>query len=232
MTGKTRVLVIEDDPHIRKYLKITLEPEQFQVFEAETARIGLQQVIAHRPDLILLDLGLPDQDGQSFLKDLREWNETPVIVLSAREMEADKIQALESGADDYLTKPFSAGELMARIKVALRHAHRVGNNASPIFQVDGLNVDLAARRVVLDGVDVRLTPIEFKLLTTLIKHAGKVLTHAYLLNEVWGKHAADNSPYLRIHTQHLREKLNDNPLQPRFIFTEPGIGYRFKSDQN
>ena len=228
MSEAATILIIEDETEIRRFLRVTLNAHGFTPIEAETAHQGLQMVIAQRPDLILLDLGLPDQDGQEFIRDLREWSQTPVIVVSAREQEAEKITALEGGADDYLTKPFAAGELLARIRVALRHARRVDGQASPIYNYRGLQVDLAARRVTLDGEDVRLTPIEYKLLAALVKHAGKVLTHAQLLREVWGKHSLDQVHYLRIHTQHLREKLKDDPLEPRFILTEPGVGYRFK----
>ena len=176
------------------------------------------------------NLGLPDEDGHEVIASLREWSRTPIIVVSAREQEAEKIKALESGADDYLTKPFAAGELIARIRVALRHADRVDDTGSPLFEIGGLTVDLSARRVSVDGEEVHLTPIEYKLLGLLVRHAGKVLTHGQLLKEVWGQQSLDNTHYLRIHTQHLREKLKDDPLKPRFIITEPGIGYRLKRD--
>jgi len=223
-----RILSVEDDPDIRRYLKATLERHGFTVDLAETAHQGLQSVMAHRPDVILLDLGLPDLDGQDFIARLREWSRTPVIVLSARDREQDKIDALEQGADDYLTKPFSPGELVARIKVALRHATRLRDDTSDVYEADGLKVDLAARRVQVDGEEVRLTPIEYKLLSLFVRNAGKVLPHALLLKDVWGQHSLENTHYLRIHTQHLREKLKDDPLNPRFIVTEPGIGYRLK----
>ncbi|MBW8880797.1 MAG: response regulator [Asticcacaulis sp.] len=228
MSETATILVIEDETEIRKFLRVTLSANGFTPVEAETAREGLQKVIAQRPDLILLDLGLPDQDGQDFLRELREWSQTPVVVVSAREQEAEKIAALEGGADDYLTKPFSAGELLARIRVALRHARRLNDRGTSVYTFRNLSVDLAARRVILDGEDVHLTPIEYKLLATLVKHAGKVLTHAQLLKEVWGRHSTEQILYLRIHAQHLREKLKDDPLEPRFILTEPGVGYRFR----
>ena len=223
----TRVLIIEDEGDIRRHLRAILTAQDYDVLDAQTAKEGLQKLTLDRPDLVILDLGLPDQDGQAFISDIREWSQTPVIVLSAREQEADKIRALENGADDYLTKPFAPGELLARIKVALRHASR---SAEPpqVFERNGLTVDPEARRVWLDGEDVHLTPIEYKLLSAFIAHPGKVLTHAQLLKAVWNRHSPEQNHYLRIHTQHLREKLKDDPLKPRFILTEPGIGYRFR----
>jgi two-component system, OmpR family, KDP operon response regulator KdpE len=226
---ETRILVVEDDAAIAKLLRLTLEAHDFTVDAVATARAAQAEILAHRPDVILLDLGLPDEDGQTFIGRLREWSRTPIIVVSAREQESEKIRALESGADDYLTKPFAAGELVARIRVALRHVQAGGDGGSSVFEVDGLRIDLAARTVSVDGADVHLTPIEYKLLSLLARHAGKVLTHGQLLKDVWGQHSLDNTHYLRIHTQHLREKLLDDPLKPRYIFTEPGIGYRLKS---
>ena len=221
------ILIIEDETEIRRFLRATLNTNGFASLEAETAHAGLQKLIAQRPDVIILDLGLPDLDGQDFIRDVREWSQVPIIVVSAREQEADKVTALENGADDYLTKPFAAGELLARIKVALRHAQRL-ESGGHTYDYDGMNIDLSARRVTLDGEDIRLTPIEYKLLSVLAKNAGKVLTHACLLKEIWGRHSTEQNHYLRIHTQHLREKLKDDPLSPRFIITEPGIGYRLK----
>ena len=224
----TRILTIEDEHDIRRFLRTTLGANDMTVIEAETGKAGLQKASSQTPDVILLDLGLPDMDGMDIIRQLREWGRTPIIVLSARGQESDKIEALELGADDYLTKPFSAGELIARIKVALRHANRPQGDAPFTYDYDGLSIDAAARRVRLDGEDVHLTPIEYKLLAVLARNSGKVLTHGALLNEVWGKHSSDNQTYLRIHTQHLREKLKDDALNPRFIVTEPGIGYRLK----
>lgn len=223
------ILIIEDETEIRRFLRATLGANGFTPLEAETAHEGLQKLIAQRPDVIILDLGLPDRDGQDFIRDVREWSQVPIIVVSAREQEADKVLALENGADDYLTKPFAAGELLARIKVALRHAQRLESGGGHTYDYDGLSIDLSARRVTLDRDDVHLTPIEYKLLSVLAKNAGKVLTHAYLLKAVWGRHSTEQNHYLRIHTQHLREKLADDPLAPRFIITEPGIGYRLKA---
>jgi len=223
------ILSIEDESDIRRFLRTTLAANDMRVEEAGTAREGLRKFTVHSPDVIVLDLGLPDMDGMEVIRQVREWGRTPIVVLSARGQERDKVEALELGADDYLTKPFSAGELIARIKVALRHAGRRPGETAFGYDYDGLSIDSASRRVRLDGEDVRLTPTEYKLLIALARNAGKVLTHSVLLNEVWGKHTGqDAQTYLRIHTQHLREKLQDDPLQPRFIVTEPGIGYRMK----
>jgi len=228
MTDTVRILSIEDEGEIRRFLRSTLGANGMELVEAETGKAGLQKITTATPDIILLDLGLPDVDGMEVLRQIREWGRTPVIVLSARGQERDKVEALEQGADDYLTKPFSAAELIARIRVALRHAQRPQGDGAFIYDYDGLWLDTAARRVRLDGEDVHLTPIEYKLLTVLARNSGKVLTHSALLKEVWGRHTPDNQTYLRIHTQHLREKLKDDALNPRFIVTEPGIGYRLK----
>lgn len=227
MTNSPRILSVEDEADIRRFLRSTLSANSMTLIEAANGAEGLRLASSQAPDVILLDLGLPDMDGLAVIRQLREWGRTPVIVLSARGQEHDKIEALELGADDYLTKPFSSGELIARIKVALRHAGRPAD-APFVYDYDGLIVDTAARRVRLDGEDVHLTPIEYKLLAVLARNSGKVLTHSALLHEVWSRHAPDNQTYLRIHTQHLREKLKDDPLNPRFIVTEPGIGYRLK----
>ncbi len=228
MTDTVRILSIEDEGEIRRFLRSTLGANGMELVEAETGKAGLQKITTTAPDIVLLDLGLPDMDGMEVLRQIREWGRTPVIVLSARGQERDKVEALEQGADDYLTKPFSAAELIARIRVALRHAQRPQGDGAFVYDYDGLVLDAAARRVRLDGEDVHLTPIEYKLLAVLAKNSGKVLTHSALLKEVWGRHTPDNQTYLRIHTQHLREKLKDDALNPRFIVTEPGIGYRLK----
>jgi len=224
-----KILVVEDEADIRRYLRATLSAHDLVPLEATTIREALQMVTTQRPDVILLDLGLPDRDGSELISEVRGWSQTPIVVLSAREQEKDKIAALDLGADDYLTKPFAAGELIARLRVALRHAERQKGQTSAVYEFDGLNVDLAARRVRVDGADVHLTPTEYKLLAILVRNAGKVVTHSHLLREVWGRHSLDQSHYLRIHTQHLREKLNDDALNPRFIMTEPGVGYRLKT---
>ncbi len=228
MSEKILVLSIEDENDIRKFLHATLGANNMAVIEAETGKTGLQKATSQSPDVILLDLGLPDMDGMEIIRQIRAFSRTPIIILSARGQERDKIEALELGADDYLTKPFAAGELIARIRVALRHARRPQGDAPFVYDYDSLTIDTAARRVRLDGEDIHLTPIEYKLLSVLARNSGKVLTHGALLNEVWGRHSTDNQTYLRIHTQHLREKLRDDALNPRFIVTEPGIGYRLK----
>ncbi len=226
--AQTPVLVIEDEAEIRKFLRLTLVTHGMKPIEAEDARTGLQLLRSHHPEIILLDLGLPDRDGLEVIREVRLSSAVPIIVLSARGLEQDKITALESGADDYLTKPFGVGELIARLHVGLRHARSLAG-ATEIYAMEGLRVDLGNRTVTLDGSHVKCTPIEYKLLSVLVKHAGKVITYRQLLREIWGTRSAENNNYLRIHTQHLREKLKDDALNPRFIMTEPGVGYRFKS---
>lgn len=227
MTNNSLILIVEDDNHIRKYLRSTIETYGMQPLEALNAKEAVHMIIAKRPDVILLDLGLPDKDGQSLIQELREWTQTPIIVLSAREEEAEKIMALGNGADDYLTKPFKAGELIARIKVSLRHAEKLGNGGNSIFKYDDFTMDFAAKRVFLGETEIHLTPIEYRLLNILVKNSGKIIARTQLLKEVWGKNIDDHGNHLRIHTQHLREKLGDNPMLPKYVITIPGIGYRF-----
>ncbi len=221
------VLVIEDEAPVRGFLRTALETHDFRVVDADTAREGLAQATGQRPDVILLDLGLPDEDGITVLRRLREWSRTPVIVISARGMENDKIAALDAGADDYLTKPFSTGELLARIRVALRHAASTPDG-DPRFESDGLAVDLSRRTVSIGGKEVHLTPTEFKLLAALVKHAGKVLTHKQLIHDVWGAHAVTQVSALRVYMNQLRHKIEAEPAHPRHIITEPGVGYRLR----
>jgi two-component system KDP operon response regulator KdpE len=228
---KELILLIEDEPQMRRFLRITLQSQGYRLIEATTGQEGLAQAATRNPGLILLDLGLPDLDGLEVTQKLREWTRTPIIVLSAREQERDKVRALDAGADDYLTKPFNAGELLARIRVALRHAARQDTDQNePVFVLHNLRVDLAQRRVYLDDKEVHLTPIEYKLLTVLIRHAGKVITHRELLKKVWGPAQEDEVQYLRVHMTHLRHKLESDPARPRFLMNEPGIGYRLKYD--
>jgi two-component system KDP operon response regulator KdpE len=229
MNSQPQLLIIEDEPEIRKFLRVTLEQQGYGVSEAISGSEGLKRITTYPPELVILDLGLPDMDGTEIIKTVRGWSQVPIIVLSAREREQDKVAALEAGADDYLSKPFGTNELLARIKVALRHAGR-GSKEEAAFEYDGLKVDLAKRLVWANGQDIHLTPIEYKLLAVLVKHAGKVVTHKQLLQEVWGKNAATQGHYLRIHTQHLREKIGDDATQPKYILTEAGIGYRLKSE--
>ncbi|XHS76532.1 two-component system response regulator KdpE [Burkholderiaceae bacterium UC74_6] len=223
-------LIVEDEPSIRRFVRMALEAEGWIVNETETVRQGLLDAGTRRPDLIVLDLGLPDGDGVDYLKDLRAWSGVPVIVLSARSDEADKIAALDAGADDYLTKPFSVGELMARVRVAQRrsqNAAAAGNApAETTFRFGEVEVDLAARRVLRAGEAVHLTPIEYRLLTHLIANAGKVLSHRQLLKAVWGPSHVDDNHYLRVYMGNLRQKLEQSPAQPRHLLTETAVGYR------
>jgi len=225
------LLVVEDDMQMRKFLRASLSSHGYRLVEAATGNEGLSQAAAYNPDLILLDLGLPDIDGLEVTKRLREWASAPIIVISARGQEDDKINALDSGADDYLTKPFGTGELLARIRVALRHAARAGQERTePVLRVGELVIDLDKRTVHVAGNAVHLTPIEYKLLATLLKNAGKVLTHRQLLKEVWGPGHANNTQYLRVYMVQLRHKLEADATRPRYLVTEPGVGYRLKAD--
>jgi two-component system KDP operon response regulator KdpE len=229
----TRILVIEDDPPIRRFLNAALSNAGYEVVEAETGQKGLNQIIARPPDLIVLDLGLPDMDGMQLVDRVRGWSQLPIIILSARDREDDKVNALNAGADDYLTKPFGAPELLARIGVACRRAAVLGTEGKgdiSRFQVGELVVDLAARRVFVRSDEVHLTPIEYRLLTTLVKNAGKVLTHRYLLQEVWGPGYSEQTHYPRMFVASLRRKLEDDPAEPRYLFTEQGVGYRLAED--
>jgi two-component system KDP operon response regulator KdpE len=228
MTAPTPlILIVEDEPPIRRFLRASLTDEGYRFNEAETGKEALKLAASQPPDLVLLDLGLPDIDGLEFMRQLRGWSQAPVIVLSARGQEQDKVRALDLGADDYLTKPFGVSELLARIRVALRHsAQSVSPSAEPVFQTGDLKVDLAARRVWSSGKEVHLTPIEYRLLTTLVQHAGKVLTHRYLLKEVWGPDQVLENHYLRVFMAALRRKIEENSAHPRYLLTEQGVGYR------
>jgi two-component system KDP operon response regulator KdpE len=219
------VVLIEDEPQIRRLLRAVLPEHGFALHEAETGKQGLVEVAMRKADVVILDLGLPDMDGVEVVARLREWTQVPVIILSARAQEQDKIAALDAGADDYVTKPFGIGELLARLRVALRHA-ATREGGGQVFESDGLRMDLAARRVELDGREVHLTPIEYRLLAVLVRNAGKVLTHRQLLKEVWGPAFVEHAHYLRIYMAQLRRKLEADPAQPRLLLTEPGVGYR------
>ena len=221
----TTVLIVEDEKEIRRFVRLALESEALKVFDADTLQRGLIEAATRKPDLVILDLGLPDGDGTDFIRDLRQWSAMPVIVLSARSDEQDKIAALDAGADDYLTKPFGIGELMARARVALRRHSSQQPDARVHFA--DVSVDFAARRVQRGDSEVHLTPIEFRLLSILLNNAGKVLTQRQLLSQVWGPNAVEHSHYLRIYMGHLRQKLEANPTQPAHLLTETGIGYRF-----
>jgi len=226
-----QLLVIEDDSQMRKFLRASLTSHGYRVIEALNGSEGLAHAASYNPELILLDLGLPDIDGLEVTKRLREWASAPIIVISARGQEDDKIHALDAGADDYLTKPFGTGELLARIRVALRHAARSGAERNePTITVGELSIDLDKRTVHVAGKEVHLTPTEYKLLALLLKHAGKVLTHRQLLKEVWGPGYANNTQYLRVYMVQLRHKLELDAARPRYLLTEPGVGYRLKCD--
>ena len=219
------VVLIEDEPQIRRFLRTVLPGQGYTLFEADTGQQGLVEAAVRKADVVILDLGLPDMDGVEVVKRLREWSAIPVIVLSARAQEEDKVAALDAGADDYLTKPFGVSELLARLRVALRHAQRSPEGAQ-VFESGPLKVDLTARRVEANGQEVHLTPIEYRLLSVLVRHAGRVLTHRQLLKDVWGPSHVDHAHYLRIYMAQLRRKLEEDPAQPRFLLTEPGVGYR------
>jgi len=228
---KGMILVIEDEPQMQRFLRIVLQGQGYSFIKAQTGQEGLVQAATRSPDIILLDLGLPDIDGLEVTRRLREWSDIPIIVLSAREQEQDKIKALDAGADDYLTKPFGAGELLARIRVAIRHkVMRQSATGEPVFILDNLRVDMSLRQVFLNEQEVHLTPIEYKLLTVLIQNAGKVITHNQLLKEVWGPSYSKETQYLRVYMTQLRHKLESDPARPRFLINEPGIGYRLKID--
>jgi two-component system KDP operon response regulator KdpE len=220
---KPLILVVEDDPQIRRFLRATLDAEGYRYLEALTAEDGLTQAAAHLPDLILLDLGLPDRDGLDVIRGVRAWSTLPILVVSARGQESDKIAALDLGADDYVAKPFTVGELMARVRAALRRAVAV---AAEVFRFGHVEVDLENRVVRVAGEEVHLTPNEYRLLVVMIKHPGKVLTQRQLLNEVWGPNSTEQAQYLRVYIAQLRRKLEKDPARPKFLQTEPGVGYR------
>lgn len=225
------VVLVEDEPQIRRFLRATLTGQGYRLFEATTGTAGIIEVGSRQPDVVIIDLGLPDMDGIDVIRRLREWTAVPIIVLSARGQERDKVTALDAGADDYVSKPFGAGELLARIRVALRHTAGASHEADEAaFKVGELHVDLLRRHVAVGAAEVRLTPIEYKLLTTLIRHAGKVVTHQQLLREVWGPTHTDQAHYVRIYMAHLRHKLEAEPARPRYFLTEPGVGYRLAVD--
>jgi two-component system KDP operon response regulator KdpE len=224
------ILVIEDEPQMRRFLRGALRAHDYQVVEARTAREGLAQAAGRNPEVVLLDLGLPDLDGLEVARQIRRSGRTAIIVISARGQEHDKVSALDLGADDYLSKPFGISELLARIRVALRHSGvRPNGNNEEIFEAGEVRVDLLRRQVFLGNEEARLTPTEYKLLTTLIKHSGRVLTHRQLLEEVWGPNYGDQTHYVRVYMAQLRHKLERDPTRPRLLVTEPGIGYRLKS---
>ena len=221
-------LLVEDEPHIRRFVRGALEQEGWQVHEAATLQRGLTEAGTRKPDVVILDLGLPDGDGVDFIADLRKWSAVPVIVLSARVNEDDKIRALDNGADDYLTKPFGVGELLARVRASQRRLRGPATGGDGKVRFGDVVVDVQNRRVTKGGTAVRLTPTEHRLLAVLVANAGKVMTTPQLLRNVWGPNQSDHAHYLRIYMGHLRHKLEDNPAQPRYMITETGVGYRFQ----
>src|SRR6267142_629724 len=225
------VVVVEDEPQIRRFVRAALAGQGFRVHEAATGADGLVEVASRQPDIVILDLGLPDMDGLDVIRKVREWSAVPIIVLSARGQERDKVTALDAGADDYVSKPFGAGELLARIRVALRHTAGASHEADDaVFQVAALRVDLLRRQVFVGDREIHLTPIEYRLLTTLVHHAGKVVTHQQVLREVWGPSHTEQAHYVRVYMAHLRQKLEVEPARPRYLLTEPGVGYRLAAE--
>jgi two-component system KDP operon response regulator KdpE len=223
-----RVLVVDDERAIRHFLRASLAAHGYLVYEAGNGQGALREVAGVRPDAVILDLGLPDMEGLEVIRQVRAWSEVPIIVLSVREKEADKIEALETGADDYLTKPFSVGELVARLRAALRRATRTGPEM--LFEVDDLKVDIGRRQVLVGGAEVSLTPTEYDLLRVLVQHAGKVLTHRHLLRQVWGASYEPETHLLRVNVSNLRRKIEPDPTRPHYILTEPGVGYRLRAE--
>lgn len=224
------IVLIEDDPKIRRFLRTAFVHHGYRLFEAATAGEGLVEAATRQPDVVIVDLGLPDLDGLEVIRRVREWTLVPVIVLSARGQESDKVAALDAGADDYVSKPFGPMELLARVRVAMRHAARRAAGDEAAFEVGDLRVDLARRQVFVAGREVRLTPTEYKLLSTLVQHPGKVVTHGQLLREVWGPSHQNEAHYLRIYVMQLRRKLETDPARPRYLRTEPGVGYRLMAE--
>ena len=228
---KGLVLLVEDEIQMRRFLKVALESDGYRFVEAGTAGEGLSLTASHNPDVVLLDLGLPDMDGLEFLRRVREWSLVPIIVISAREQESDKVRALDSGADDYLTKPFGVSELLARVRVAIRHAKaRASGREESVFAAGELRVDFTKRQVFVGSAEVHLTPLEYRLLLVLVRNAGKVVTHRHLLKEVWGPSCVEHTQYLRVYMTQLRHKLETDPARPRYLLNEPGVGYRFKDE--
>ena len=224
------ILIVEDEQAIRRFVRSALEAEGFRVCEADGVQRGLIEAATRTPDLVVLDLGLPDGDGQDFIRDLRLWSPIPVIVLSARVDETDKVKALDAGADDYLIKPFGIGELLARVRVALRRRGQVTDSPSPLVQLGDVSIDLVSRRITRGDEEIHLTPIEFRLLGELLAHPDKVMTHRQLLLAVWGPTFVEHNHYLRIYMGHLRQKLEQDPTLPRYLLTETGVGYRYHSE--
>lgn len=231
LSVKTKILIVEDEETISNFIKATLKANDYTTIEARSGKEALSMISSHCPDLILLDLGLPDMDGVAILKELREWSSTPVIVVSARGQESDKVEALDMGADDYIVKPFGTSELLARIRTALRHRSNAGTCAAEeVFTLKGLQINFAKRAVSVDGKDVHLTQIEYKIVCLLAKSAGRVLTYDTIITELWGPYAVKDNQILRVNMANIRRKLEKNPAAPIYIFTEVGVGYRMAEE--
>ncbi|HEY1685754.1 MAG TPA: response regulator [Tepidisphaeraceae bacterium] len=226
---KPSILIIEDDPPLQKFLRLTLSAD-YQVIEAATGESGVRHAANDQPDLVILDLGLPDLDGLEVTRRIREWSAIPIIIVSARGKDQDKVVALDAGADDYLTKPFSVSELLARVRVALRHSSSNKETGEAQFQIGGLTIDFSRHQTTVDGKAIHLTRNEFRLLSVLAKNAGKVMTHRQLLKEVWGPGSSDQSHYLRVYMNQLRQKIESDPARPKYLLTEIGVGYRLKCE--
>ncbi len=227
--ARAKILVVDDEPQIRRFLRISLSAHGYEVVEAARGAEAVSKTALEKVDLVILDLGLPDIDGHDVIEQIREWSEIPIIVLSVRSADVEKVRALDGGAEDYLTKPFSIAELMARVRAALRK-RGTAKTDDPIFTHGGLTVDLGRRRVTIDGAEIKLSRKEYGILRLLATSPGRVLTHQQILREVWGPNHLEDTHYLRIHVGHLRQKLGDDPAQPRYILTEPGIGYRLMEE--
>jgi two-component system KDP operon response regulator KdpE len=227
MTNTPQIVLIEDDAQIRRFVSMTLENENCKIYEAETGQRGLIEAGTRKPDLLIVDLGLPDMDGNEVIREFRSWSDVPILVLSARSDEQEKIIALDLGADDYLTKPFGVGELVARVRALIRRRMR-GHDHGPVWQFGDITVDFSRRTVLRNGEDAKLTPIEYRLLCVFAANAGKVMTHRFLMREVWGPNHSESGHYLRIYVSHLRQKLEKDPTQPVHFLTQTGVGYRFE----
>jgi len=229
--ARAAILVVEDEPEIRRFLRSALGTEGYRVVEAETGERGAIEAGTQKPDLAIVDLGLPDIDGIEVIRRIRRWSPMPILVLSARAQESAKVEALDAGADDYVTKPFGVDELLARVRVALRHAARAAGSGATALRLGGAEADLERRRVTRAGREVHLTPLEFRLLACLAQHLGLVVTHRQLLKEVWGPSHVEHTHYLRIYMKQLRDKLEEDPIRPRYLLTETGVGYRLLADE-